>query len=262
VNVSVDCLGRGLIALVLMGLCSALTQACGDDPPGANDAPATEPSLTLLSVIGAGAHGWRRGDDEQCVERGHDELQTLIAQVRIDGDWLLRPLRNCESRTRCGYVEIDVTNEQGDLLLTEAAASLSINLPLAGLSVPDGSALTFTARLMDQYGTRYVVADGGLCGETDTCSVTLALADACSGSASEDSGASDAATGSPSDAAIGLPDATTPGSGPDGAALDGALPDGSTGSDSGLPDGGSPSSPSDASPNDADSDASDAADAG
>lgn len=259
-NVSADLLRRGLIALVLTSLSAPLTQGCGDDPPGANDAPATEPSLTLLSVVGAGAQGWQRGDDVTCVERGQDAFQTLIAQVRIDGDWLLRPLHNCESRTRCGYVEVSVTNGQGQLLLTEAAASLSINLPLAGLGVPDDSALTFSARLMDQYGNPYVVADGGLCGEADTCSITLSLADACSGSSLQDGGATDAQASGP-DATIDLPDATSPIPNQDAVAPDGA-PSDDGGTDSGSSDSGLPGPSTDAAVNDASVDSGDAADAG
>jgi hypothetical protein len=260
VNVSIDSLRRGLIALVLMGLSAPLTQACGDDPPGANDAPVTEPSLTLLSVIGAGADGWQRGDDEQCVERGHDPLQTLIAQVRIDGDWVLRPLFNCESRTRCGYVEVSVTNAQGQLLLTEAAASLSINLPVADLNLANDSELTFTARLMDQSGNPYVVADGGLCGETDTCSITLSLTDACDGSSLQDGGATDAQASGP-DATIDLPDATPAIPDQDAVAPDGSPAD-DGGTDSGSSDSGLTGPGTDAAVDDASVDSSDAADAG
>jgi hypothetical protein len=242
-------------------LLTAFVPGCGDDPPGANEAPVTEPSLTLLSVTGAGAGGWQRGDDRACVEFGHDPLQTLIAQVRIQGDWLVRPLHNCGSRTRCGYVEISVSNEQDEILLTEAAASLSINLPFSGLTVPAGSSLTFAARLMDQNGEPYIVADAGLCGREDACSVTLSLSDSCTGSSAEDGGISDAAAeGNGSDAAPEMPDATTlTDATSDGAVLDGSPPDGSTSSDSGLSDSGPPNAPSDASPS---VDASDAADAG
>jgi hypothetical protein len=192
---------------------------------------------------------------------GHDPLQTLIAQVRIDGDWLVRPLHNCASRTRCGYVEVTVSNEQGAVLLTEAAASLSINLPFAGLPVPDGSSLTFAARLMDQNGEPYVVADAGLCGREDTCSITLTLAQRCAGSAPQlDAGAGDAslmadAGAVPADASSGNVDASD--TLLDAAALaDGAL-------DANLPDGGGPAVvTTDAGPDDASADAGDAADAG
>jgi hypothetical protein len=210
------CLHRGIAPLLwgVLGAALWLAQGCGDDPPGAGDAPATEPSLTLLSVTGAGAGGWRRGNAAECVELGHDPQQSLIAQVRIDGDWLLRPLHNCESRTRCGYVEISVSDDAGVLLLTEAAAALSINLPLAGLSLAEGTSLTFEARLMDQNGSPYVVEDGGLCGPTDTCSVTLSLAQHCAGSSG---GGNDASF--PPDAATLGPDPT-----PDAALSDAALP--------------------------------------
>ncbi|HEX2882115.1 MAG TPA: hypothetical protein VHO25_21495 [Polyangiaceae bacterium] len=248
---------RGLIALLLAGLVAPFAPGCGDDPPGANEAPATEPSLTLLSVTGAGARGWHRGDDTACVEFGHDPLQTLIAQVRIDGDWLVRPLHNCESRTRCGYVEITVSNEQGDVLLTEAAASLSINLPFAGITVPTGSSLTFTARLMDQNGEPYIVADGGLCGRDDTCSATLSLTPDCVGSTPDpDASVVDAAltpdaTTTPADAGPAGVDAGTP---------DASAPDAAS-ADSGDVDGGNPAFP-DGGPSDGGTDASDAADAG
>ncbi len=259
VKVSTVSVRRGLVALVLAGLLAPFAQGCGDDPPGANEAPATEPSLTLLSVVGAGAGGWERGDSTTCVAIGQDELQTVIVQVRIDGDWLLRPLHNCQSRTRCGYVEITVTNAQGDVLLTEAAASLSINLPFAGLSVPAGSTLSFTAKLMDQNGDEYVVADGGVCGHDDTCSVTLSLDQNCAGSPpnTDSSVPNDAAT-SP-DATTGLP--SVPDSGVSDAAPD-ATPVADASLDSGSPDGSTNPNTADAALDDASLDGSDAADGG
>lgn len=260
VKVSTVSVRRGLVALVLAGLLAPFAQGCGDDPPGANEAPVTEPSLTLLSVVGAGAGGWERGDSTACVALGQDDLQTVIAQVRIDGDWLLRPLHNCQSRTRCGYVEITVTNPQGEVVLIEAAASLSINLPFAGLSVPAGSTLNFTARLMDQNGDEYVVADGGVCSHDDTCSVTLSLDQNCAGAPSEmDSSVpnDDAATGP--DATTGMP--SVPDSGvsdaaPDATPLADASPDGS------VPDASTNPNTPDAALDDASLDASDAADGG
>ncbi len=240
---------------MLAGLLAPFAQGCGDDPPGANEAPATEPSLTLLSVMGAGAGGWERGDSTACVALGQDELHTMVAQVRIDGDWLLRPLHNCQSRTRCGYVEITVTNAQGEVRLTEAAASLSINLPFAGLTLAEGSSLNFAARLMYQNGDAYVVADGGVCGHEDTCSVKLSLDQQCAGAPPEmDSSLPDDAAASPDMPSV--PDSGVLDAGPDAAPVADASPDSS------VPDGSTTPNTPDAALGDASLDASDAADGG
>jgi hypothetical protein len=212
-------------------------------------------------VTGAGAAGWQRGDTTTCVEVGRDPEQTLIAQVRIEGDWLLRPLHNCQNRTRCGYVEISVSTASGAVLVTETAAALSVNLPLAGVPLTDGESLTFTARLMDQYGRAYVVADGGLCGREDSCSTTLSVAQHCEGSTPEPDGGLPVPSdgGEPADAMTPDPEDAT-------SAIDGAVSDAASLADASAPDAGPTdagiSDPADGAALDATADASDAADAG
>jgi hypothetical protein len=126
------------------------------------------------------------------------------------------------------------------------------------LSVPEGSTLTFAARLMDQNGEPYVVADAGLCGRDDTCSVTLSMALDCTrASPSPDASLQDAAP--QPDATPAVPDATAPDVDAAYGATDGGTPDAA--SDGGVVDDGSVSLP-DAAPSDAAADASDAADAG
>ncbi|HTM45141.1 MAG TPA: hypothetical protein VL137_09320, partial [Polyangiaceae bacterium] len=150
-----------------------LAIACGGKSASA-PAPVVEPKLTLVSVSGAGATGWQVGGSEACVELGHDAHKTVLAQVRIDGDWLLRPLHNCDNRIRCGFVQIQVSTADGRVLMTKSAASLAVDLPFADISPAVGS-YTFSARLLDQFGAPYVAPEGHAspCGDGSRCTASL-----------------------------------------------------------------------------------------
>jgi hypothetical protein len=118
----------------------------------------------------------------------------VIAELSLEGDWLLRPLHNCQSRTRCGFIEVAVSDTAGNVLMTRAAAALAINLPLGELPNPTGT-FVFSARLLNQDGEVYSFGDGGTACANDACQTTLTVAQYCDGTVPTD------AANPPSDAA-------------------------------------------------------------
>lgn len=146
-----------------------LAAACAD-APSSSSAEVDEPTLSLVSITGAAAGGWRPGDAESCVELGSDIDGTVIVKTRLRGDWLLRPYRNCGSRTRCGYIEVTAADATGEIVMRRAAASLTINLPLGQLGAGQ---YTLSAQLLDQNGEPYLIGDSGTACDGQLCSATL-----------------------------------------------------------------------------------------
>lgn len=199
-----------------------LAAACADDP-SSSSAQAEEPTLSLVSITGAAAGGWRPGDAEGCVELGSDADGTVIVKLRLRGDWELRPYRNCGSRSRCGYIEVTAADASGEIVLRRSAASLSINLPLGPLGAGE---YTFSAQLLDQNGEPYLIGDSGTACDGQTCSATLEVQAQCD-NPSIPLGP-DAAVPEPDAAAPALPDAATLG-------VDGSSPLQDAGTDAATP---------------------------